>query len=104
MTIKDEKHVLHGAKYFSSLDAASRFAHAPATFQTVMNNLFNPPHFSRGGKRHEGPILSEFVLIFVDDILVFSKTAEEHTKHLEIVFGLLRKEQLQIKSSECVWA
>ena len=43
------------------------------------------------------------MLVFVDDILVFSKTAEEHTEHLEILFELLRKEQLQIKPSKCVW-
>ena len=62
-----------------------------------------PPHCSRDGERHGGPMLSNFVLVFVDDILVFSKTAEEHAKHLEIVFELLRKEQLQIKPSKCVW-
>ena len=68
-----------------------------------MNKLFNPPHFSREGKRHGGPILSDFVLVFVDDILIFSKTAEEHTRHLEIVFEMLRKKQLQIKPSKFVW-
>lgn len=100
---------LHGAKYFSSLDAASGFhqillkpedrpktafrtpfghyqfkvlpfglTNAPATFQTVMNELFNPPHFDRNGRQHTGPILSDFLLVFIDDILVFSKTAKEH--------------------------
>ena len=43
------------------------------------------------------------VLVFIDDILIFSKTAEDHQRHLRIVFELLRKEQLQIKPSKCVW-
>ena len=76
--------------------------HLPPS-RLFMNRLFNPLHFSRDGKRHGGPILSDFVLVFVDNILVFSKTAGEHTKHLEIVFELLSKEQLQIKPSKCVW-
>ena len=125
---------LHGAKYFSSLDAASGFhqillkpedrpktafrtpfghyqfkvlpfglTNAPATFQTVMNKLFNPPHFNSEGNKQTGPSLSDFVLVFIDDILIFSKTAEEHKQHLRIVFDLLRKEKLQIKPSKCVW-
>ena len=125
---------LHGAQYFSSLDAASGFhqillrpedrpktafrtpfghyqfkvlpfglTNAPATFQTVMNRLFNPPQFGRDGKKHTGPVLSDFVCVFIDDILIFSKTAEEHKRHLAIVFELLRKHKLQIKPSKCVW-
>ena len=100
---------LHGAKYFSGLDAASGFHQillklktAPATFQAVMNRLFNPAHFTEAGAASTGHKLSDFVLVFVDDILVFSKTAAEHKRHLEIVFELLRKEKLQIKASRCL--
>lgn len=126
---------LHGAQYFTSLDAASGFhqillkpkdrpktasrtpfghyqfkvlpfglTNAPATFQTVMNKLFDQAHFDANGAAIPGELLSDFVLVFIDDILIFSKTAEDHQRHLRIVFELLHKEKLQIKSSRCVWA
>ena len=66
-----------------------------------MNELCGPPHLGKDGRRHEGPILSDFVLVPIHDILVFSKTAEEHPKHLEVVFELLRREKLQITPSRC---
>ena len=84
---------------------------APATFQSVMKKLFDTPLFKTDGTKlfkadgtkQTGPVLSDFVLLFIDDILVFSKTAAEHKEHLRIVFDLLRKEKLQIKPSKCVW-
>ena len=125
---------LHGAQYFTSLDAASGFhqillkpnnrpktafrtpfghyqfkvlpfglTNAPATFQTVMNRLFDQAHFDAHGTAHAGEMLSDYVLVFVDDILIFSKSAEDHQRHLRTVFELLRKEKLQIKPSKCVW-
>ena len=50
---------------------------APTTFTTLMNNIF-----------HE--YLDDFVIIYIDNILVYSKTAEEHAEHLEKVFQKLR--------------
>ena len=125
---------MHGAQYFTGLDAASGFhqillkpgdrpktafrtpfghyqfkvlpfglTNAPATFQTVMNKLFNQAHFDANGAAIPGELLSDFVLVFIDDILIFSKTAEDHQRHLRIVCELLRKEKLQIKPSKCVW-
>lgn len=43
------------------------------------------------------------MLVFIDDILIFSKTAEEHKKHIDTVLELLRHQKLLIKSSKCVW-
>ena len=43
------------------------------------------------------------MLVYIDDILIFGKTAEDHQRHLRIVFELLRKEKVQIKASTCVW-
>ena len=118
---------LHGAQYFTSLDATSGFhqtilepedrpksafrtpfghyqyevlpfglTNAPATFQTVMNKLFDQAHVDANGAAIPGELLSDFVLVFIDDILIFSKTAEDHQQHqiLHIVFKLLRKEKL----------
>lgn len=62
-----------------------------------MNKLFNPPQLGVDGKQQAGLVLSGLVLVFIDDIPIFSKTAEDHERHLQIVFDLLRKEQLQIK-------
>ena len=45
--------------------------------------------------------LRRFVLIFFDDILVFSKTWEEHLQHLEMVLSMLEKELLYAKESKC---
>eukprot|EP00253_Pinus_taeda_P014588 PITA_14588 len=61
---------------------------APATFMCLMNNLFHP-------------YLDQFVLIFIDDILIYSRTIEEHYEHLRIVLQTLREHQLYAKFSKC---
>lgn len=63
---------------------------APATFQSVMNTVF-------------APYLRKFVLVFFDDILVFSKNLEEHVKHLDTVLGELRRNKLYAKKSKCTF-
>ncbi|GJX96327.1 putative reverse transcriptase domain-containing protein [Tanacetum coccineum] len=47
------------------------------------------------------PYLDKFVIVFIDDILVYSKDEEEHGKHLKIVLELLKKERLYAKFSKC---
>ena len=63
----------------------------PTTFQCLMNSVF-------------GKYVRKFVIIFLDDILVFSETMEEHLEHLRIVFELLRAHQLFVKESKCTLA
>ena len=61
---------------------------APAYFVDLMNRVFKD-------------FLDRFVLIFIDDILVYSKTEEEHEKHLRIVLETLRSNQLKEIFSKC---
>ncbi len=64
---------------------------APSTFQALMNEVFKP-------------YLRKFVLIFFDDIFVYSKTLDENVNQLEVVLRLLLKHQLFAKRSKCVFA
>lgn len=45
--------------------------------------------------------LDNFVIFFIDDILIYSKSREEHEHHLRVVFGRLRAHQLYAKLSRC---
>jgi Reverse transcriptase (RNA-dependent DNA polymerase) len=64
---------------------------APATFQTAMNAIF-------------APYLHKFVLVYLDDILIFSKSAEEHREHLRKVLDLLRENKLYANLKKCSFA
>ena len=110
---------LQGAQYFTSLDLAQGYhqiritpedvpktafrtplglfqyrvlpfglTNAPATFQYVMNQIF-------------APYLDQFVLVYLDDILIFSKTEEEHLQHVQRVFHILREQKLYAKLKKC---
>uniref|UniRef100_A0A0A9GW00 Reverse transcriptase domain-containing protein n=1 Tax=Arundo donax TaxID=35708 RepID=A0A0A9GW00_ARUDO len=61
---------------------------APAYFMYLMNKVFME-------------YLDKFVVVFIDDILVFSKNEEEHEEHLRLVLQKLRENQLYAKLSKC---
>ena len=61
---------------------------APAIFMNLMNKIFMP-------------YLDKFVIVFIDDILIYSKDKAEHAKHLKIVLQILREHQLYAKFSKC---
>jgi hypothetical protein len=63
---------------------------APAHFTYLMNSVFMPE-------------LDKFVVVFIDDILIYSKNEEEHAKHLRIVLTRLWEPQLYAKFSKCAF-
>ena len=61
---------------------------APAYFMNLMNKVFME-------------YLDKFVVVFIDDILIYSRSEEEHEEHLRIVLGTLREHQRYAKFSKC---
>ena len=61
---------------------------APAAFMDLMNRVFSP-------------YLDKFVIVFIDDILVYLGSPEEHAEHLQTVLQILRERQLYAKFSKC---
>ena len=61
---------------------------APAYFMNLMNKVFME-------------FLDKFIVVFIDDILIFSKDEEEHEEHLRLVLEKLREHQLYAKFSKC---
>lgn len=108
---------LHGAVYFFKIDLRSEYhqicmredvektfcchyghyvflvmpfglTNAPATFQSFMNRIFNKQS-------------CKYLLVFFDDILIYSKTWEEHLRHLDEVLGIMEAQSLFAKQSKC---
>jgi hypothetical protein len=111
-----------GSQYFTTIDLASAFhqirmlpadevkttfkthhghfqfrvmpfglTNAPTTFQCLMNALF-------------AKYMRRFVLVFMDDILIYSKSMKDHIEHIRLVFQVLKENNLYIKFKKCTFA
>ena len=76
------------SRFYEWLVMPFGLTNAPAYFVDLMNRVFRDQ-------------LNKFVLVFVDDILVYSRTEKVHKGHLRIVMEVLRKHQLKAKFSKC---
>jgi hypothetical protein len=75
---------------FEYLVMSFGLTNAPSHFTCLMNSVFMPE-------------LDKFVVVFIDDILIYSKNEEEHARHLWIVLTRLREHQLYAKFSKCTF-
>ena len=118
--IEDSLHLLAGSKYFSKLDLRSGYWQvevkeedkAKTAFKVGTLGFFEfnrmpfglcntPATFQRLMERSMGDINLRDCLIYLDDIVVFSSTFEEHIDRLEAVFKRLKRNNLKLKASKC---
>ncbi|GKC51228.1 putative reverse transcriptase domain-containing protein [Tanacetum coccineum] len=110
---------LQGSRVYSKIDLRSGY-HQPRVreedipktafrtryghykFQVMPFGLTNTPAiFMDLINRVCKPYLDKFVIVFIDDILIYSKSEEEHAEHLKLILELLKKEELYAKFSKC---
>lgn len=117
--IEDSLDALHGAQWFLTMDLSSGYnqvpvaekdkaktafctpfglfefnrmpfglCNAPGTFQRLMERIFGAQHF-------------QTLLLYLDDIIVFSSTVDEHLERLDAVLSRLQREKLKVKLEKC---
>jgi len=117
--IDDLMDQLHGSSVFSKIDLRSRYHQILVKADDVQKTAFRSRYghyeyvvmpfgvtnalavFMGYMNRIFRPFLDKFVVVFIDDILIYSRTHEEHVEHLRLVLGVLREKQLYAKLSKC---
>ena len=74
--------------HYEFLVMSFELINAPAAFMDLMNGVFIP-------------YLDSFVIVFIDDILIYSRSKGEHEHHLRIVLWILKEKKLYEKFSKC---
>jgi predicted aspartyl protease len=110
---------LLGAKYFTKLDLRSGYHQVRVAQEDIQKTAFNtrygqyeylvvpfgltgaPSTFMHIINHMLNPYLDKFAVAYLDDILIYSKTVEEHEEHVRIILELLRKNKLYCKESKC---
>ena len=120
--IDDTLDRLAGAKYFSKIDCTSGFWQVGISKRAIEKTAFVTPDglyeflrmgmglcnvpatFQRAINHALGNLLWKNCMVYLDDILVFSKSFSEHLSDIEEVLQKLRESNIKIKPSKCVWA
>jgi hypothetical protein len=118
-SIEQTRDYLNGAKYFSTLDFISGYWQIPIrekdrhkTAFTTQNGHYQfkrmafgftnaPPTFQRIMTKILRKVIGKFALVYLDDVIIFSKTEDEHLMHIGIVFGLIHKSGMKLKLAKC---
>ena len=115
--VKDIFSKLNGATYFTTLDLCAGYHHIPLDKSSIPKTAFNSP-FSKYEyvkvpfRLAQAPayfqelmtgILKDFpfAIAYLDDIIIFSKTPQEHLSHIQMVFKKLKSAHLSMKKSKC---
>ena len=119
--IKDIFDLVGGSKIYSTLDLKAGFYQMPVAEEDIPKTAFRchvgsyeyikvpfglknaPTYFQREMNRILADLIGKCVFVYIDDILVFSKTEEEHVDHLQLVFDRLREAGLKLKPTKCAF-
>nr|GEZ65730.1 putative reverse transcriptase domain-containing protein [Tanacetum cinerariifolium] len=88
---------LQGSNVYSKIDLRSGYHQLRVREGDIPKTTFRTHLMNRVCK----PYLGKFVIVFIDDILMYSKNKEDHEEHLRLILELLKKEELYTKFSKC---
>src|SRR5438445_8177084 len=109
------------ANWFSSIDLASGYWQIEMDEKDIVKTAFTchlglfeftvmpfglknaPPTFQRMMNEILGEWLDEFVVVYIDDIMIYSKTFGEHMEHVEMILKKLKEVNLMLKLKKCKW-
>ena len=112
---------LGGSKYFSTIDMKTGYWQVPVSPDAIEKTAFvchrgcyeflrmpfglsnAPSHYQRVMSKVLGKFIGRFVMVFLDDVIIYSRNCEEHYDHLQQVFNALQEACLTVKESKCAF-